>query len=94
MASRRQNSPVSVEINIFLLTLYRPPPLCGAISAENSYIAKMGDLVAARVKERDGDENWILAEVLNFQSSTNKYEIMDIDEEGKEYVLPVCFTVS
>ncbi|PIK38341.1 putative SAGA-associated factor 29-like isoform X1 [Apostichopus japonicus] len=62
----------------------RPPPLCGAISAENSYIAKMGDLVAARVKERDGDENWILAEVLNFQSSTNKYEIMDIDEEGKE----------
>lgn len=94
MASRRQNSPVSVEINIFLLTLYRPPPLCGAISAENSYIAKMGDLVAARVKERDGDENWILAEVLNFQSSTNKYEIMDIDEEGKEYVLTVCFTVS
>lgn len=62
----------------------RPPPLCGSIPAENSYIAKMGDLVAARVKERDGDENWILAEVLNFLANTNKYEIMDIDEEGKE----------
>lgn len=62
----------------------RPPPLCGAVPAENNYIAKMGDLVAARVKERDGDENWILAEVLSFHSGTNKYEIMDIDEEGKE----------
>lgn len=49
----------------------------------------MGDLVAARVKERDGDENWILAEVLSFHSGTNKYEIMDIDEEGKEWVVKI-----
>lgn len=63
----------------------RPPPLCGAVPADNNYIAKPGDKVAARVKSIDGEENWILAEVSLFNSSTNKYEVDDIDaEEGKE----------
>ena len=61
-----------------------PPPLCGAISSENNYLAKLGDKVAARVKGSDGDENWILAEVVSFNPATNKYEVDDIDEEGKE----------
>ncbi|XP_071790492.1 SAGA-associated factor 29-like [Asterias amurensis] len=61
-----------------------PPPLCGAISGENNYLAKLGDKVAARVKGSDGDENWILAEVVSFNAATNKYEVDDIDEEGKE----------
>lgn len=63
----------------------RPPPLCGAVSADNNYIAKPGDKVAARVKSSDGEENWILAEVVTFNTTTNKYEVDDIDaEEGKE----------
>ncbi|XP_071946493.1 SAGA-associated factor 29-like [Antedon mediterranea] len=61
-----------------------PPPLCGAIAAENNYVAKKGDKVAARVRGSDGDENWILAEVDMFNVNTNKYEVEDIDEEGKE----------
>lgn len=39
------------------------PSLCGAIPAEPNHICQPGDLVAARVKATDGDENWILAEV-------------------------------
>lgn len=60
----------------------KPPPLCGAIPAEPSYIAKMGDMVAALVKPRNQDEeDWILAEVVQFNPATNKYEVHDIDEE-------------
>lgn len=63
----------------------KPPPLCGAMPADNNYIAKPGDKVASRVKSSDGEENWILAEVVNFNTTTNKYEVDDIDaEEGKE----------
>ncbi|KAL4223244.1 SAGA HAT/Core module component [Mactra antiquata] len=63
----------------------KPPPLCGAMSADNNYVAKPGDKVAARVKSSDGEENWILAEVSTYSTSTNKYEVDDIDaEEGKE----------
>lgn len=63
----------------------KPPPLCGAVPADSNYIAKPGDKVAARVKSSDGEENWILAEVSSFNTTTNKYEVDDIDaEEGKE----------
>jgi SAGA-associated factor 29 len=62
----------------------RLPPLCGSVPAESSHISKPGDLVAALVKSSEGDENWILAEVVYFNSQTNKYEIDDIDEEQKE----------
>ncbi|XP_013398555.1 SAGA-associated factor 29 [Lingula anatina] len=63
----------------------KPPPLCGATPAESTYIAKPRDKVAARVKGQDGEENWILSEVVSFNSSTNKFEVDDIDaEEGKE----------
>ncbi|MBN3307656.1 SGF29 factor, partial [Amia calva] len=61
-----------------------PPPLCGAIPASSDYVAKPGDKVAARVKAVDGDEQWILAEVVSYSHSANKYEVDDIDEEGKE----------
>ena len=65
------------------------PCLCGCIPADSSYLAKPGDLVAALIKppgeEPTGDEsNWILAEVVRFNHSANKYEIDDIDEEQKE----------
>lgn len=40
--------------------------------------------MAARVKAVDGDEQWILAEVVSYSHATNKYEVDDIDEEGKE----------
>lgn len=40
------------------------PPLCGAVPAESNHICQPSDLVAARVKSTDGDENWILAEVV------------------------------
>ena len=67
----------------FSLLLFSPPPLCGCMSAESNYIAKPGDKIAARVKS-DGDENWILAESVSFNTNSNKYTIDDIDEEGKE----------
>ena len=62
----------------------RLPPLCGSVSAEPNHLGKPGDLVAALVKSEEGDENWILAEVVYYNSQTNKYEIDDIDEEQKE----------
>lgn len=61
----------------------KPPPLCGAIPAEPTYIAKMGDMVAALVKGSE-EEDWILAEVVQFNPTTNKYEVDDIDEEQKD----------
>ncbi|KAF6127124.1 SAGA complex associated factor 29 [Phyllostomus discolor] len=42
------------------------------------WIGKPGD------KAVDGDEQWILAEVVSYSHATNKYEVDDIDEEGKE----------
>lgn len=51
---------------------HRPPPLCGAIPAASDYVAKPGDKVAARVKAVDGDEQWILAEVVSYSHATNK----------------------
>uniref|UniRef100_A0A8V0ZQL5 SAGA-associated factor 29 n=1 Tax=Gallus gallus TaxID=9031 RepID=A0A8V0ZQL5_CHICK len=62
----------------------KPPPLCGAMPAAGDYVAKPGDKVAARVKAVDGDEQWILAEVVSYSHAANKYEVDDIDEEGKE----------
>ncbi|XP_012276540.1 SAGA-associated factor 29 [Orussus abietinus] len=62
----------------------KAPPLCGAVPAEPTYIAKMGDMVAALVKVSDEEENWILAEVVHFNPITNKYEVDDIDEEQKD----------
>lgn len=78
----------------------KPPPLCGAIPAEPSYVAKVswvtlkdsnysiifqpGDKVAALVKGAEDEENWILAEVVSFDPSSHKYEVDDIDEEQKD----------
>uniref|UniRef100_UPI00358F9140 SAGA-associated factor 29 isoform X1 n=2 Tax=Myxine glutinosa TaxID=7769 RepID=UPI00358F9140 len=62
----------------------RPPPLCGAVSAAGDYVARPRDKVAARVRGPDADEQWILAEVVSYNSTSNKYEVDDIDEEGKE----------
>lgn len=47
---------------------------------ENCFF-QTGDMVAALVKSEE--ENWILAEVVTFNTSTNKYEVDDIDEEQK-----------
>ncbi|XP_065393096.1 SAGA-associated factor 29-like [Macaca fascicularis] len=62
----------------------KPPPLCGAIPASGDYVARPGDKVAAWVKAVDGDEQWILAEVVSYSHATNKYEVDDINEEGKD----------
>ncbi|PNJ33316.1 T0120811 isoform 4, partial [Pongo abelii] len=51
----------------------KPPPLCGAIPASGDYVARPGDKVAARVKAVDGDEQWILAEVVSYSHATNKH---------------------
>ena len=59
-----------------------PPELCGAIPADGSYVANVGDMVAALVKGPE-DENWILAEVVTYSATTGKYEVDDIDEEDK-----------
>ncbi|KAK9696713.1 SGF29 tudor-like domain [Popillia japonica] len=62
----------------------KPPPLCGAIPADANYVAKVGDMVAALVKVVDGDGNCILAEVVSFNHTTNKYEVDDILEEQNQ----------
>ncbi|MBN3275564.1 SGF29 factor, partial [Polyodon spathula] len=54
-----------------------PPPLCGAIPASSDYVAKPGDKVAARVKAVDGDEQWILAEVVSYSHAANKLKLPD-----------------
>lgn len=41
--------------------------------AAGDYVAKPGDKVAARVKAVDGDEQWILAEVVSYSHAANKY---------------------
>ncbi len=57
------------------------------MAAEPHYVAKANDKVAARVRSSDGEENWILAEVVLYINPTAKYDVDDIDaEEGKEYV--------
>lgn len=67
------------------------PPLCGAVPADGSYIAKPGDMVAALVKSLKDEINWILAEVVRFLPGQNKYEVDDIDEGQKErHVLNKC----
>nr|CAD7196188.1 unnamed protein product [Timema douglasi] len=65
----------------------KPPPLCGAIPAEPTYTAKVGDMVAALVKITEEEENWILAEVVQFNAATNKYEVDDIDEQKDRHIL-------
>jgi SAGA-associated factor 29 len=47
-------------------------------------VCQLGDIVAALVKSTDGDENWILAEVVQYLASSGRYEVDDIDEEQKE----------
>lgn len=61
----------------------QPPQLCGAIQADQNYVANMGDMVAALVKGPE-DENWILAEVVSYNHGTGKYDVDDIDEEQKD----------
>jgi len=61
----------------------QPPQLCGAVQADQNYVANMGDMVAALVKGPE-DENWILAEVVSFNQGTGKYDVDDIDEEQKD----------
>lgn len=62
------------------------PALCGRVPADQSYVAKAGDLVAAFVPSPDGDGSkvWVLGEVLQYILGAGKYEIDDIDEEQKE----------
>ena len=60
------------------------PSLCGSVGAGSDYIARPGDKVAAKVKTEDMEDQWILAEVISFNPTTAKYEVDDIDEEGKE----------
>ena len=60
-----------------------PPPLCGAVQAEEKHKCKPDDQVAARVTTEDGDEEqWILAAVVSYNSHYHRYVVDDIDEEG------------
>lgn len=67
-----QNQTLSSFLPVSWSWSCSPPPLCGATSASGDYVAKQGDKVAARVKAVDGDEQWILAEVVSYNHSTNK----------------------
>ena len=62
--------------------------MCGAVQVDANYIASTGDMVAARVKSQDDEENWILAEVVTFNGVTGKYDVDDVDaDDGNELVL-------
>lgn len=82
-----------LQISAQTLPLYvskpdeKTPPLVGAIPADSSYIAKPGDIVAALVKGLEDEDSWILAEIVSFNSSQNKYEVDDIDETKDRHVL-------
>lgn len=65
----------------------KAPPLCGANSADGTYIAKPGDIVAALVKGLEDEDSWILAEIVSFHTAQNKYEVDDIDETKDRHVL-------
>lgn len=41
-------------------------------------------MVAALVKGAEEEENWILAEVVSFNTTSGRYEVDDIDEEQKD----------
>ena len=41
-------------------------------------------MAAALVRSPEGDENWILAEVVAYNANTSRYEVDDIDEEQKD----------
>lgn len=58
--------------------------MCGAVPPESNYAAQPGDMAAALVRGPEGDENWILAEVVSHNGSSGRYEVDDIDEEQKE----------
>ncbi|XP_065167600.1 SAGA-associated factor 29-like [Atheta coriaria] len=73
----------------------KPPPLCGAIPAESNYTAKVGDMVATFVDTADMND-WILAEVVSYQHSTNKYEVDDIlleQNQKKRHTISKKFVV-
>lgn len=84
-----------LQISAATLPLYiskpgeKIPPLVGCIPATQEYTAKIGDMVAALTKvsamDKGGsdEENWIMAEVINYSHHTQKYEVHDIDEEQK-----------
>lgn len=92
----------------------RAPALCGSLPPETHYLCKPGDKVAAIVKNNNAplspgvngtneeadvdEENWILAEVVQFNTHTNKYEVDDVDADegqperytlGKRKVVPL-----
>ncbi len=62
------------------------PQLCGAVPAESNYASAPGDMAAALVRGPDGDENWILAEVVSYSNSSGRYEVR---EQGTR-VCAVC----
>lgn len=82
-----------LQISAQTLPLYvskpdeKTPPLVGAIPADSTYIAKPGDIVAALVKGLEDEDSWILAEIVSFNTSQNKYEVDDIDETKDRHVL-------
>lgn len=82
-----------LQISAQTLPLYvskhgeKTPPLVGAVAADSSYIAKPGDIVAALVKGLEDEDNWILAEIVTYNATQNKYELDDIDETKDRHVL-------
>ncbi|KAH1015060.1 SAGA-associated factor 29 [Dendroctonus ponderosae] len=62
----------------------KAPPLCGAIPAERSYIAKVGEMVAALVPGKGDEKIWILAEVVCYSVGAAKYEVDDILKEQNQ----------
>ncbi|XP_050422424.1 SAGA-associated factor 29 isoform X2 [Adelges cooleyi] len=64
-----------------------PPPLCGAIPPDVSYIAKSGDLVAALVQQ-SGEDRWIVAEAVGFNNGKYQVEDIDVKEINRNFTLP------
>jgi SAGA-associated factor 29 len=62
-----------------------PPPLCGCVPAEEKYKAKPDNHVAAHVTTKDGEDQWILAVVVIYNSHHHKYTVYDIDDKHCRY---------
>lgn len=75
----------SLTLPLWIGEIGQPAPaLCGSIPQEDDYVCKQGDKVAAKVQNNE-EENWILAEVVSYNSAACEYVVDDIDaDEGQE----------
>lgn len=63
----------------------KPGDKVAALVKSSNLVSNSDKTASAQFDEEDDEENWILAEVIEYHSNTSKYDVDDIDaEEGQE----------